>query len=62
MTNPVAVRSTKAINKSRCEQCGRTGTREFRTLIDAEHGIRIVVCANKAACRRRWPQQLVDDE
>lgn len=43
-----------------CEQCGRTGTRSFRTLEDQEHGIRITVCSNVTACRRRWPHPVHD--
>ncbi|MFF7147536.1 hypothetical protein ACFZAO_05615 [Streptomyces griseoaurantiacus] len=45
----------------RCEQCGRTGTRGFRTLTDDEHNVRITVCTAKTACRKRWPKQARDD-
>ncbi|WP_158838981.1 hypothetical protein [Streptomyces sp. NRRL S-1022] len=45
----------------RCEQCGRSGTRGFRTLANKEHGIRITVCANKTACRKRRPKAARDD-
>lgn len=39
-----------------CAQCGRIGPRGFRTLTSDEHGIRITECANRAACRKRWPK------
>lgn len=45
----------------RCSQCGRSGTRGFRTLTNEEHRISITVCANKSACRKRWPQPARDD-
>ncbi|MDX3520750.1 DNA translocase FtsK [Streptomyces scabiei] len=44
-----------------CEQCGRIGKRGYRTHTAAEHGIEITVCANKAACRKRWPKPADDD-
>ncbi|MGW7636063.1 hypothetical protein [Streptomyces decoyicus] len=43
----------------RCEQCGRTGTRGFKELAAEEHNIRIVVCSNGSACRKRWPTSTV---
>lgn len=51
--------------EARCEQCGRVGTRGFRTFPDADaiHDGRVAVaahsmteCANRDACRRRWPK------
>jgi hypothetical protein len=52
---------TTSPQQQRCEQCGRTGTRGFRTLTNDEHRIRITVCSNKTACRKRWPRQLRDE-
>lgn len=46
----------------RCEQCGRIGKRGFRTLRNDEHGIRITECANRVACRKRWPKPERDDD
>ncbi len=43
-----------------CEQCGRIGKRGYRTLAN-EHGS-ITVCANKIACRKRWPKPARDDD
>jgi len=40
-----------------CEQCGRVGKRGFKNLIDPS----ITVCANKNACRKRWPKPVRDD-
>ncbi|MFD4547224.1 DNA translocase FtsK [Streptomyces sp. NPDC058466] len=40
-----------------CEQCGRIGKRGFKNFIDPS----ITVCANKAACRKRWPKPARDD-
>ena len=40
-----------------CEQCGRIGKRGFKNLIDPA----ITVCANKNACRKRWPKPARDD-
>jgi hypothetical protein len=45
----------------RCSQCGRLGTRGFRTLTNTEHRINITVCANKNACRKRWPKPARDE-
>ncbi|WP_405769230.1 hypothetical protein OG539_32660 [Actinacidiphila glaucinigra] len=45
----------------RCSQCGRSGTRGFRVLANDEHHIRITVCANKTACRKRWPKPATPD-
>ncbi|WP_318201094.1 hypothetical protein [Streptomyces sp. SCL15-4] len=45
----------------RCAQCGRLGVRGFTTFTNAEHRISITVCANKAACRKRWPKPARDD-
>lgn len=41
-----------------CEQCGRIGKRGFKNFIDPS----ITVCANKAACRKRWPKPARDDD
>lgn len=55
----------------RCHQCGRTGTRGFVAFPDGDviHDGKVVVsarsmteCANKAACRERWPTPRTDDE
>lgn len=40
-----------------CEQCGRVGKRGFKNLIDPS----ITLCANKNACRKRWPKPACDD-
>lgn len=46
-----------------CDQCGRTGTRQFRTLDMSHIGAPdMVLCTNKNACRRRWPRPTRDDE
>ncbi|KAB8162940.1 hypothetical protein FH609_004230 [Streptomyces sp. 3MP-14] len=42
----------------RCEQCGRTGTRQFRVLPAVPP---IIVCVNRAACRRRWPRPVIGE-
>jgi hypothetical protein len=44
-----------------CEQCGRIGRRGFQVLVDEEHGIRVTQCANRQACRKRWPKPQRDD-
>lgn len=44
-----------------CEQCGRVGRRGFRTLSNDERDIEITECANRAACRKRWPNPPRDD-
>lgn len=60
-----------APTERRCEQCGRIGVNGFRTLPDADvitdgrvavaaHSI--TECANRAACRRRWPREWRVDE
>jgi hypothetical protein len=55
----------------RCDQCGRVGTRGFRTSPDADaiHDGKVAVaahsmteCVNRDACRRRWPRQELVDE
>lgn len=54
-----------------CGQCGRTGMQGFRVFpaADAIHDGKVAVkarsmteCANKAACRRRWPKPSQDEE
>ncbi|MFF4090363.1 DNA translocase FtsK [Streptomyces nigra] len=45
----------------RCEQCGRVGRRGFQTLANEEQDVPITVCANKVACRRRWPKPSRDE-
>ena len=44
----------------KCEQCGREGTRGFKTLAPPPfEGCTlppITLCANANACRRRWPK------
>lgn len=51
----------RTVHVRRCEQCGRIGKRGFRTLAAEERDIRITVCANKSACRKRWPKPARDD-
>ncbi|MFB7313010.1 DNA translocase FtsK [Streptomyces sp. NPDC056192] len=51
----------RTIHVQCCEQCGRIGKRDFRTLADKEHDIEITECANRAACRKRWPKPARDD-
>lgn len=55
----------------RCDQCGRTGTQGFRVFpaADAIHDGKVAVkarsmteCANRDACRRRWPKPVEVDE
>jgi len=58
---PLAVIATGP-ETQRCSQCGRVGTRGFRTLTNEEHRISITVCANKGACRLRWPKPARDDD
>ena len=41
-----------------CEQCRRIGKRGFKNFIDPS----ITVCANKNACRKRWPTPARDDD
>lgn len=57
--------------KQRCEQCGRVGVRGFRTYPDEDvfHGDQLVAaahcrteCANKNACRKRWPKPTRDED
>lgn len=57
----------------RCEQCGRTGTRGFRffpaedVIFDDAGQVAIIPalsmteCANKTACRKRWPKTRDED-
>jgi hypothetical protein len=47
----------------RCEQCGRTGTRQFTTYPgDPIKGVPpITVCAVINACRSRWPRRAEDE-
>lgn len=42
--------------KRQCAQCGRTGTRQFTEIAATEYTAAITVCANRDACRRRWPK------
>lgn len=52
-----------------CEQCGRTGTRGFTTIpgVTLPHPTLnlatdpITICANKNACRKRWPKRPDED-
>ncbi|MFD0437043.1 DNA translocase FtsK [Streptomyces chartreusis] len=50
---------SRAVYVRYCEQCSRIGKRGFRNLIN-EHGS-LTVCANTAACRKRWPKPALDD-
>jgi hypothetical protein len=57
---------------SMCAQCGREGTREFTTVGGFwDHAMFpednepvwvpfITVCANRDACRKRWPRETED--
>lgn len=50
-------------NEQCCEQCGRVGTRGFRTLKADCPGIpEITVCTSGSACRKRWPRPARIDE
>jgi hypothetical protein len=42
------------MREQRCEQCGRVGTRGFKTIPATEYTTPITVCANGNACRKRW--------
>jgi len=52
----------------RCEQCGREGSREFKTLGGFWSWVAneqvwvpfVTVCANENACRKRWPRETED--
>lgn len=57
---PLAVTETGPKLK-RCSQCGRLGTRGYRTLTNDEHRISVTVCANKTACRKRWPHPATEE-
>lgn len=54
---PTISRSRPAL--PRCSQCGRVGTRGFRTMpADDALGVpAITVCANTTACAKRWPKR-----
>jgi len=45
----------RSVYVRRCEQCGRLGTRGYRTLPATEHTPEIWLCVAAGACRRRWP-------
>lgn len=65
-------------DRKHCHQCGRIGTRQFEpypdhsfdfgSLHDWRNATRVNVgdwgwrCANKIACRKRWPRRKWDDE
>lgn len=73
-TWPTGVEITKSREVGivrQCGQCGRTGTQGFRVFpaADAIHDGKVAVkarsmteCANRAACRRRWPKPSQDEE
>lgn len=48
---------TLTASRKRCEQCGRVGTRGFKTLAASEGIPSITVCTTQGACRKRWPKQ-----
>ena len=54
---PAEGSKSRAVYVRRCDQCGRVGKRGFKNLIDPS----ITVCANKNACRKRWPKPVQDD-
>ncbi|MEU5742007.1 DNA translocase FtsK [Streptomyces tendae] len=61
IVGPADGSKARTVHVRRCEQCGRIGKRGFHTHIDDKHDIRIRVCANRTACRKRWPKP-ADDE
>ncbi|MEV5347144.1 hypothetical protein [Streptomyces achromogenes] len=61
MSSPPLTVVARGPEQQKCSQCGRTGTRGFTTLTNEEHRISITICANKTACRKRWPQPPRDD-
>ncbi|MFG2412326.1 hypothetical protein [Streptomyces goshikiensis] len=55
-----APRTSDGPELKRCDQCGRLGIRSFKAL--AVPGMKpITLCANKAACRKRWPKPATDE-
>jgi len=54
----------------RCEQCGRTGTRGFKTTpagvattsVGEVAYPEFTECANRDACRKRWPKTRDEDD
>lgn len=57
--------------RQRCEQCGRAGTRGFRTIhVEpwVRDGVTLVTehdyteCASRAACMKRWPKTARDED
>lgn len=62
----VRLHRTAEVAPKRCEQCGRVGTRDFKTyggFTDERWGYiePITVCGATKACRRRWPKREVVD-
>ena len=55
---PVDGSKARDVHVRYCEQCGRIGKRGFQTL--ARDDISVTVCANKTACRKRWPKPASD--
>jgi hypothetical protein len=53
--------AARTLHAQYCQQCGRIGRRGFQTLASDQHDISITVCANKTACRKRWPKPTQDD-
>lgn len=53
---------TEPAPMQQCSQCGRTGTRQFRTLDGAFGGPSMTFCTNTRACRRRWPKPTRDED
>lgn len=61
-----------AVETKRCHQCGRTGTREFVPYPDRDVDLpdgsiilragELQECANKTACRKRWPKTREEDD
>lgn len=45
-----------------CEQCGRVGTRGFRTQEPGQGFKPLTTCSNVPACQRRWPKPKRDDD
>ncbi|WP_074990927.1 DNA translocase FtsK [Streptomyces misionensis] len=53
--------AARTVHAQYCQQCGRIGRRGFRTHTNDEQQISITVCANKTACRKRWPNPPRDE-
>lgn len=61
LEGPPLARFAAGPELQRCSQCGRLGVRGYRMLTNDEHDIRITLCANKNACRKRWPKPAIGE-